>query len=720
MASNTAFRIKGSMFPKSGLSDEGSEIRDRMESFYQDVYYHNELFWSEAYTDIRFYSGDNTVWDEVYGPRPYNKRQFSFNRIKRIINMISGYQRQHRKSIIVNPVENGDQITADQFTKVLMWMVRNDNILETVSDAFTGALTSGINLMQLWMDYSSDPISGDLRASNCSYNSFLLDPYFKKRDLSDCNSLWKRSYLTKNQIKALMPRDSDEDMLNYSDNVSGIDSYPGKFRYMPENWFNDAHTDKYNKLLSYDEFYYRDSRLQKILVDPQTGETMEWTLDNSKESNEKLKQFIQAYPEVKVVKQQVQTVKMAVVVDGNVIYDGANPLGTDTYPFIPVMGYFHPEMDMYYNRVQSVVRDLRDPQYLYNRRKNIELEMLEAQVNTGWKYKENALVDPKSVFLKGEGRGIALKKTAMMSDVEKIMPGQIPPTTMQLSESLGNEIMQISGVNEELLGSAQDDKAGILSMLRQGAGLTTLQGLFDNLDLSLKLIGKTAISLIQKNFSSAKVKKIIEEDPMPQFYNQAFGRYDASVEDGVNTSTQKQMQFQQLMYLKEAGIAIPDRMLIDTLTVQNKSELIQAIEEQNQQEQQMAMQQQQDVAQLQQAQANLANARAQADVGLAEERLSRVPENRALAIERIAQANENDENALYNKMRAIKELEEMDLNKLSKMIDVLAKMRITEKEQRMEEAKEVGVVGPEGVSSENPLKRASEAMRSQAEKMTNE
>jgi hypothetical protein len=36
-----------------------------------------------------------------------------------------------------------------------------------------------------------------------------------------------------------------------------------------------------------------------------------------------------------------------------------------------------------------------------------------------------------------------------------------------------SSVSQISGVNEELLGSATDDKAGILSQLRQGAGLTS-------------------------------------------------------------------------------------------------------------------------------------------------------------------------------------------------------------------------------------------------------
>jgi len=33
--------------------------------------------------------------------------------------MISGHQRRNRKSTIVTPVENGDEMTADQFTKIL-------------------------------------------------------------------------------------------------------------------------------------------------------------------------------------------------------------------------------------------------------------------------------------------------------------------------------------------------------------------------------------------------------------------------------------------------------------------------------------------------------------------------------------------------------------------------------------------------------------------------
>ncbi len=102
------------------------------------------------------------------------------------------------------------------------------------------------------------------------------------------------------------------------------------------------------------------------------------------------------------------------------------------------------------------------------------------------------------MFLSGQGKGLALKDEANMTDVQQIIAPQVPPSMIQLSEILAREVQEISGVNEELLGSASDDKAGVLAMLRQGAGLTTLQILFDQLDHSQKLLGRIMIDLIQE------------------------------------------------------------------------------------------------------------------------------------------------------------------------------------------------------------------------------
>lgn len=649
------------LFPQLGpqyYDERHRDILARMETFYAESITVNQSFWAEADTDTRFETGDQTLWTDLYGNLPANRRRtFNFNRIKRVINMISGHQRRNRKSTIVQPVENGDAETADQFTKILLWIAQQEGMFETISESFHGSLVTGMNLLQVWVDYRSDPISGNIKINNCPYNSFLIDPYFKKMDLSDCNALWKRSYLTKRECISLLSDKEDEIM-----ELNGVDNRDGKFQFMPETYNYGM-----KNLLTYDEYYYRDYRSQKMLVDTQTGETIEWR----NQDEERLKQFLQLYPQITMLEQDVPTVRLAIVVQGKVMYDGPNPLGVDSYPFVPVFAYYNPQMPYFPYRIQGVVRGLRDAQYLYNRRRAIELDILESQINSGWKYKENALVNPKDVFLSGQGRGLALKDDAQMSDAEQILPPQIPPSMIQLSELLAKEVQEISGVNEELLGSAVDDKAGILSMLRQGAGLTTLQILFDNLDFAQKLLGRLCIDIIQVNFTPGKVQKILEgKQPAEQFYNKAFGKYHAAVEEGMNTTTQKQMQFAQMINLREIGVPIPDDSLIEACSLQNKKELIEKMDKIKESQDQMQQMQVQAQIEEQKARTNLAKARAIADEGLGLERVSRIEENQALAEERRAEAVKDRDLGFLNLVKALKEIDDIDINQIEKLMAI--------------------------------------------------
>lgn len=659
------------LFPIIGpeyYEEKDRPILAKMEAFYSQAISINQSFWAEADTDTRFESGDQTIWQDLYGNLPANlRKQFNFNRIRRIKNMIGGYQRRNRKSTIVVPIENADDHTADQFTKIMMWLNGQENVLETISSAFDGALITGMNLLQVWVDYRSDPISGDIKIDNCSYNGFLIDPFFRKPDLSDCNGIWKRTFVTKREAISLLPN-KEEDIIQ----LAGLDSRDGKFQFMPESY----NFSVYN-LLTYDEYYYRDYRQARILVDTQTGETVEWKSDDE----DQLKKFLKLYPQITVLKQEVPTVKLAIVVQGKVMYDGPQPAGLDCYPFVPVLGYYRPELPYFPFRIQGIVRGLRDAQYLYNRRRLIELDILESQINSGWKFKENALVNPEHVFLEGQGRSLALKEEAAMTDVEKIQPAQVPPSMIQLSELLGAEISQISGVNEELLGSATDDKSGILSMLRQGAGLTTLQILFDQLDTAQKHLGKIVIKLIQNNFTPGKVKRILNQDPSEQFYNKTFGRYDAAVEEGLNTTTQKQMQFAQLLQLRELGIPIPDEILIESATIQNKKELIDALKAQAQSQSQASQQQAQLQNELISAEVKMATARAEADRGLGLERISKINDNQQLAEERKAEAVKDREIGLLNLVKALKEIESVDLQQLEKIMTLSALVKREEEQQ---------------------------------------
>jgi len=265
-------------------------ILSRMESFYAEAINIHQSYWGEADTDTRFWSNDQSLWNDLYGNLPANRRrQFSFNRIRRIINMISGHQRRNRKSTICMPVENGDAETADQFSKVLMWIAKQEGLLETISDAFEQSCVTGMTFIGVWMDYRNDPVNGNMKFDTIYYNDFIIDPYFKKPDLSDCNAFWRRKYMTKRELVALFPDHLDEIMGLYSGQQRD-----GKFQYQAES-YNYGLKD----LLVYDEFWYRDFRTQKLMADVRTGETQEW----KNQDEEITKEFLRINPELTLIEQ---------------------------------------------------------------------------------------------------------------------------------------------------------------------------------------------------------------------------------------------------------------------------------------------------------------------------------------------------------------------------------------------------------------------------------
>lgn len=643
------------------VDGEDQYIKKMMEDSYAQALTPNQTFWYEADLDTRFKAGDQQIWNELYGNIPSAfRKSFNFNRIRRIINVVTGYQRKYRKSIVTVPIGNSDNYTSDQLSKVLFWATKQNNVLETFSDAFEGSITTGMNLLSVWMDYRNDSVCGDICVDNVGYNGYLIDPFFRKHNLSDCNYLWRRMWRSKEQLKSLFPgREKEVENMTYHTNRDG------KFNFMAESYnYNNKN------LLALDEYWYLTTRSKRVVEDLETGDSVEYFGDEKT-----LRSFL-AEKKSRIVKTiQTPTVRLVYCVNNRIFYNGVNPYGhklypIDVYPFIPVFAYYEPDLPYFASRLQGITRGLRDAQYLYNRRKVIELDILESQVNSGWIYEEDALIDGNDVFQTGQGKGIGVK-SGRLGSVQRIEPAQVPASMMQLSETLGREIMEISGVNEELLGSAEGEVPGILSMLRQGAGLVTLQKIFDQADFSLKILGQVMVQMIQANFRSAKIARITEQEASPQFFDKAFQRFDIEVAEGLNTSTQRQMQFVEMLELYNAKVPIAPEDLIEAATIQNKSTIIENMqkreqEDAKQREVQMSME-----MEVLRAQIDDLKSRALANQGLGIERASRVAENESLATQREAEAVENVSMARLNKIKGMKELQDMDLGQVQKLLEIV-------------------------------------------------
>jgi len=635
-----------------------------------------QLFFWEQLIDRKVYLGDQRYLN-MYTGLNYEHQKWVFNEAMPVTNMVVGRQRQHRKATQILPVHGASDQTASQATKAIQSAYYFDDTYNTISNCFKESCITGLSLMHSWIDYRRDPICGDLKSECFSADMLMMDAFWREQDLSDCQFIRTRKYLHKNQVKQLLPgREKDIDMLN---DQAYFDT---KFTFMPQQY-----NIRRKGFLAYDEYWYRTERMGTFIVDPETYESTEVEFDKEDLANLK-----RQFPNIVVVKEKVPTVHLAIIVNNQCFYNGPNPLGVDFYPFTPFVGYHDLANNNYSYRYQGLIRNIRDSQYLLNYREQLEMDLLAAQFS-GVDVEEDALIDDSDAFKVGPGKVRFFKKGRLQALNDK--PGaNINPAQFNVTDRQKQNVQSLAGVTPELLGQAEDSDVGITEQLRQGAALTTLQELFDNLDLSQRNAGRLHWSLIQKNYTLGKIRRMIGEEPTNEFRDKSFQKYDASVTNAPLTATTKQLSFLQKYTLWKDGLPIPPAQLLQDLVIQDKDKLIAAIE----QEQQQAQQQQQQMAQLQMENQRIVNeslqSKAMSDQALANERMQKGH----LEQFQIATAHNKSEHekaaATLNMVKAAHEVQSMKVDDFVKVFTLIENIQKRHSENAIKQQEAQNVTQP--------------------------
>jgi len=639
-----------------------------MEKNYTDCINILQTQWYQADLDDRFTMGDQDLWGLIFpGVATYRRKIFNFNLVQGFISTASGNQRRNRKVSTCVPVFNASQKTADQFTKALYHVLGKSDGYNVYSDVFEkGALTMGLGFCYSYIDQTSDIVSGDIKKRYIDMRSCLFDPYFRKKDMSDCRFWWMRTFFDRYEAATLYPELSD-DILSLPRGSYRDD----KFYYMPE-----VYQIQFPNLIAFDEYWYLTSREATFIIDRKTEECQEWRGDDEQLRDIMRGQFKDAEGNMVegkklfvVRKQPKPTVRRSIIINDRLLIDEASPYGIDRYPVTCCLGYFSPDTAYYAYKFRGISRDCRDSQYLFNRLKVNDLDQIEAQ-QMGIKMEKGALVTPDDALNQGNGR-VLTTQVGMFDKVEKLHIDPPSPVLLQMEEMLKDITQFISGVTPEMMGQEIDDKAGIITMLRQSASLTRMMPLFDNFDEFQRLDGDLTIEMIQNNYTFGKMKQILGEDPTAEFDNKLFYKYGCKVALGVLTETQQQLEAQQLMYVKEMGGPIEWSDILPKLLIQNKDELLQRVK----QREQAAAQQQQAATQLQMQQMQVDNetkmSYARSQDGLAQERVAKIQVDKALNAERIQRAQEDKSAGLLNIIKSLKEIQSIDIDQIEKAVGIL-------------------------------------------------
>ncbi len=619
------------------LEPSQTNIRQWLDNLYSKFQPVEQCRWNQSNIDTLFYAGEQSFVNRYFNYNPsLNFQQYYFNIIQQPVNMITGYQRQNRKSINYFPNEGGDSNTTDQYTRLITDIRHTEGLDEQYSKSCELAAVAGLNLMQPYLDYTEDdPLQGTLKLKIWESNSFLVDPYFRNPNMSDANWIWCQEYITQEVAQTRFP--------GKVNNISPMSSSPqryGNFYFLPENYNMNR-----NDLMVVSYVWYKWKKKRKRLYSKKRNQFFDFAGGDGQ-----LEQILYNIDDMQTVTVESPCWKLCVVLNDQLMYQGENPLwqGSEC-PFVPQFWNYDPHINQPELRSRSLIYTMRAPQFLMNYKIISNNDIAAATINAGWKRKIGAVANEDNLKKSGQGYDIIINDGYEMTDIEKIIPSAVPESDLALANQMMEMIFATSGINMENWSGQQDKQISSLTMMmKQAANLMVFQKYFDQWDYSLKLLGNLYLQIVLNNWNAEKIGFLIGEEPSPHFYSKVFAKYKVVIEPGLNTPTQKNLQAQQMFEINErfGREVIPASMIIKDMNLQGKTEIVQFLKQQEQQQSQMQQEQQKVAhayqnAELQElitkATLNIANARerhgrAESNVGLFEERLSMISKNRSQSV----------------------------------------------------------------------------------------
>jgi len=156
--------------------------------------------------DFEFVQGQQ--WEDEDVQRLYQRgvKALTINKIKPVIKLLSGIERQVRSDFKAFPEGNEDSVIAEMVTRLMKNRTKACNVNEKLSTQFKNSSIGGVCFIEPYLDYSYNLINGDLKFKTISALDVFFDPDFKEYDMSDSKFMIKLTKeVSKDDLIAMFP-----------------------------------------------------------------------------------------------------------------------------------------------------------------------------------------------------------------------------------------------------------------------------------------------------------------------------------------------------------------------------------------------------------------------------------------------------------------------------------------------------------------------------------
>lgn len=511
----------------------------------------------------------------------------TINKIKPAVENVLGEQIRNRAETMFRPRGGKNEDVAQALQKVYKQISDNNKLPQKRSDMFADGIITSRGFLDVRIDYS-DSQQGEVKICGVNPKNVVIDPDADAYEPETWSDVMVSKWFTVDDIAAIYNKE-DADILKtrdgtYTYSEDAIESFRDRFgSRRPGVYTGDQDQSNVMRNVRVIDRQYRVLDKQKHFVETETGDMRPIPADFDRD---RIAWFVEKFG-FAVHSKLVRRIKWTVIADNVVLHNEWSPYKDFTIvPYFPGFRYGH---------TIGMVEHLISPQENLNKVRSQELHVVNTTANSGWKVKTGALVGMtmEELQAKGAETGLALEVNGDPDkDVVKIQPNTVPTGLDRISYKAEEDIKNISGVNDSMVGQDREDVAAKAIQAKKQSGATNLVKPLDMLTRTDEILARVILNLVQDFYTEERLIVITNDDaertqesitvnqvtPEGRIVNDlTMGEFDIIVTSVPQRETQEDSQFEQAVAMREMGIAIPDSVLIQNSRLENKAELIKQI-----------------------------------------------------------------------------------------------------------------------------------------------
>ena len=508
-------------------ADTDRDMAVRVRGWFLEAWSH--LLWvdyrREAEEDEGFYSGGEDQWSEggsaeaLRRLKQLKRATVSINHIQGLVDILTGFERQNRFDLKAAPQGQEDEDSARLFTWLLKDVQDKADVHATSSDVFEDGIIKGLGAAEVAVDWTQDPVRGDIVVERLEPGLDLIwDPHSKDwRRFRDCRYMIRYKQAFIDDLVAQYPK--HKAALEAAADQLGAVGAEGRSTDGPQNDAYGAVADpRRSPETSAPTFYDPKSRQALVLEAWYEDFESAWVVTSKKAgevyeaaNGDAARAAAGADPDdLTAIRRMKRTIKMAVVLPATMqtLETGDTPYDNDqqSYPFVVYVG------KRKRNKVFGIVRNMKDPQRVLNKRESQLLDVLIQYATARRIYESGSLDNPEHLEDAGSTKPIVVRPG------HKPPGWDVPEGLGELFRVLGGEgdryklfMRESSGINTDLLGMRSDDASGIAIARRQAQGQVIATVWFDNYRNFKRELGQRLARRIQQVYTYERVFRLTND-----------------------------------------------------------------------------------------------------------------------------------------------------------------------------------------------------------------